>query len=130
MQFSCQLRNGYSPAANCRLSARADYRIRAHSIWSVYEPRLVQARAAQAIQIMLPVGVILDRHLVCDPGERNIGLRTAKLAQRGPGNIGPVGNRAGCLAEGQELIVRTCCWATVSGRKYRISKPRHLKIVF
>src|SRR5450759_3983266 len=35
-------------------------------------PKLVQARAAEALQIVLPVGVLLDRHLVCDPGERNI----------------------------------------------------------
>jgi hypothetical protein len=44
-------------------------------------PRLVQSRAAEALQIVLSVGVLLDRHLVCDPRERNIGLRTAKLQQ-------------------------------------------------
>ena len=44
-------------------------------------PRLVQSRAAEAFQIVLSVGVLLDRHSVCDPRERNIGLHTAKLQQ-------------------------------------------------
>ena len=33
-------------------------------------PELLQARAAEAFQIVLPVGFPLHRHLVCDPGER------------------------------------------------------------
>jgi hypothetical protein len=40
-------------------------------------PKLVQARAAECLQVMLQLGALHDRHLVCDPGERNIGLRTA-----------------------------------------------------
>ena len=32
-------------------------------------PELAQARAAEAFQIMFPIGVQLDRHLLCDPGE-------------------------------------------------------------
>jgi len=32
-------------------------------------PRLVQARAAEAFQVMFPIGVQLDRHLLCNPGE-------------------------------------------------------------
>jgi hypothetical protein len=41
------------------------------------DPRLAQTRTAEGFQIVLPVGVALDRHLACDPGERNIGLRAA-----------------------------------------------------
>jgi hypothetical protein len=40
-------------------------------------PKLVQARAAERFQIVLPLGILPDRHLFCDPGERNIGLRAA-----------------------------------------------------
>jgi len=54
---------------------------------SIFEPRLVQARAAQSFQIMRPVGVPLDRQLVRDPVERNIGLCAAKLPQGGGGNV-------------------------------------------
>ena len=43
---------------------------------------------------MLPVGLMHDGHLACQPGERNIGLRAAKLAQRGRGDIG-LPNHAG-----------------------------------
>jgi hypothetical protein len=48
---------------------------------------LVQTPAAQSFQIMHAVDAPLDRHLVCDPGERNIGLRPAKLQQCEFGNI-------------------------------------------
>ena len=58
-------------------------------------PKLVQARAAEPFQIVLPVGFLLDRHLVCDPGERNIGLRAAKLLQRGCGDIVLAGHAGG-----------------------------------
>ena len=44
---------------------------------------------------MLAVGVLLDRHLAFDPGERNIGLRTAKLLQRGFGDIVLTGHASG-----------------------------------
>ena len=44
---------------------------------------------------MLAVGVPLDRHLACDPGERNVGLRAAKLLQRGLGDIFLSGHAGG-----------------------------------
>ena len=40
---------------------------------------LIQAGAAKGFQIVFPVSILFDRHLVCEPGERNIGLRAAKL---------------------------------------------------
>jgi hypothetical protein len=36
---------------------------------------------------VLSVGILLDRHLACDPSERNIGLRAAKLLQCDLGDI-------------------------------------------
>ena len=54
---------------------------------SILRRRLVQARSTKSFQVVLSVGVLPDRHLVCDPSERNIGLRTAKLLQRDPGDI-------------------------------------------
>src|ERR1700722_4062853 len=52
------------------------------------DPGLGQARATKALQIVLPVGVLLDRHLVRDPGERNIGLSAAQFLERGRGDRG------------------------------------------
>src|SRR5450631_4165831 len=43
--------------------------------------RLIQARAAEAFKIVLPVRVLLNRYLVSDPGKGNIGLSAAKLLQ-------------------------------------------------
>ena len=36
----------------------------------------------------LPVRLVLDRYVIPDPGERNVGLRAAKLLQRGRGDLG------------------------------------------
>src|SRR5712672_2454266 len=47
----------------------------------VRKATLVQARAAEGFQIMLAVGVQLPRQLICDPGQRDIGLRAAQLLQ-------------------------------------------------
>ena len=63
--------------------------------WSAYDVGLVQASAAEAIQIMRPVSVILDWHLVREPAERNIWLRAAKLLQRDPGDISMAGHAGG-----------------------------------
>lgn len=38
---------------------------------------LFQAGAVEGFQIMVPVGVRLDRHLARDPGKRDIGLHAA-----------------------------------------------------
>jgi hypothetical protein len=40
-------------------------------------PKLVQERAAESFQIVLLVGILHDRHLICHPGERDIGLCSA-----------------------------------------------------
>ena len=44
-------------------------------------PKLFHARATQPLQVVLPVGFLLDRHLVGNPVERNIGLSASKLLQ-------------------------------------------------
>ena len=56
---------------------------------------LIQPRAAKTLQIVLPIGLVHDGHLACDPGERNIGLRAAKLLQRGRGDIVLSGHAGG-----------------------------------
>src|ERR1700688_4618715 len=43
--------------------------------------KLFQAGATQPLQIMLSIGGASPRHLVCDPGERDIWLRAAQIAQ-------------------------------------------------
>ena len=40
-------------------------------------PDLVQARAAEGLQVVLPLSFLFNWHLNCDPGDRNIGLRQA-----------------------------------------------------
>jgi hypothetical protein len=50
--------------------------------------RSLQAGAAKAFHEMLAIGGAFDRHVVLDPGERNIGLDAAELLQRGFGGIG------------------------------------------
>jgi hypothetical protein len=40
---------------------------------------LLQSCAPKTFQIMLAIGVLLDRHVVCEPGQRDVGLSTAKL---------------------------------------------------
>jgi hypothetical protein len=37
---------------------------------------------------VLPLGVILDRHVMTAPGQRNVGLRSAKILERCSGVIG------------------------------------------
>ena len=44
---------------------------------------------------MLPIGLMLDGHLSCDPGERNIGLRAVKLLQSGGSDIVLSGHAGG-----------------------------------
>src|SRR6478672_1198364 len=51
------------------------------------ESALLQSCPAETLQIVFPLFVQLDRHLACNPGERNIGLRAAKLLQRGLGDV-------------------------------------------
>ena len=58
-------------------------------------PGLGQARATKALQIVLAVGVLLDRHLVRDPGERNIGLSAAQFLERGRGDPDLSGHAGG-----------------------------------
>ena len=57
--------------------------------------QLFQACAAEAFQIVLTFGVQFDRHLVCDPGERNIGLHPAQFLERGRGDLGLSGQAGG-----------------------------------
>src|SRR6185437_12824758 len=66
-----------------------------HWVWSAYETGLVQAGAAEAFQIVLPLGVLLDRHLLCDPGERNIGLGATQFTQCGLGDFVLSGHAGG-----------------------------------
>ena len=42
---------------------------------------LSQAGAPKTFEVMLAVGIVLDRHVIGDPGQRNIGLGAAKLLQ-------------------------------------------------
>src|ERR1700733_10811626 len=55
-------------------------------------PKLAQARAAEAFQVVLPVGFQFDRHLASNPGKRNIGLRAAKFLQGSAGDISFAGH--------------------------------------
>src|SRR5882757_11439436 len=45
--------------------------------------RLFQAGAAEAFQIVVAVGVMLERHLLDDPDERDIGLCPTQLPECG-----------------------------------------------
>ena len=63
-------------------------------VWSSSH-KLAQARAAEALQVVLPVGFQFDRHLACNPGKRNIGLRAAKFLQCSGGNISFAGHAGG-----------------------------------
>src|SRR6478672_3808645 len=58
-------------------------------------PKLLQARATETFQIVLPLGVELDRHLPFDPGKRNVGLRAAKLPRCDTGDISLAGHARG-----------------------------------
>ena len=73
----CRDRHGRRPRA-CPCGSTPDIGFEQHQ-----RPTLVQARAAEAFQIVLPVGILLNRHLARDPGERNIGLRAAQLLECG-----------------------------------------------
>jgi hypothetical protein len=55
---------------------------------SLREKSLVQAGPAKTVEIMLAIGVALDRHVGGDPGERDIGLRAAQLLECGLGGVG------------------------------------------
>src|ERR1700722_16118050 len=57
--------------------------------------RLAQAGAAETFQVALSVRVMLDRYLVHDPGERNVGLRAAKLLERGHRDLDLTGHAGG-----------------------------------
>src|SRR6266571_1648118 len=61
----------------------------------VRKAMLVQARAAEGFQIVLAVGVQLPWQLVCDPGQRDVGLRAAQLLQRSGCNLGLPGLAGG-----------------------------------
>jgi len=56
---------------------------------------LVQARATKALQIMLPFGSFLDRHVACDPVERNVRLRPAKLPKCSSRGVGSSSHASG-----------------------------------
>jgi len=43
----------------------------------------------------LAVGVVLERHIGCDPGQREIGLRASQRVERGAGDIGVSGHGGG-----------------------------------
>jgi hypothetical protein len=58
-------------------------------------PKLAQACAAEAFQIVLPIRFQFDRHLACNPGKRNIGLHAAKVLQGNAGNISLAGHGGG-----------------------------------
>src|SRR5436190_3340137 len=61
----------------------------------VAKATLVQARAAEGFQIVLAVGIQLPRQLVCDPGQRYVGLRAAQLLQRSGCDLGLPGHAGG-----------------------------------
>src|SRR5437773_2204368 len=61
----------------------------------VRKAALVQARAAEGFQIVLAVGVPLPRQLVCDPGQRDVGLRAAQLLQRSGCDLRLAGHAGG-----------------------------------
>lgn len=55
----------------------------------------VQTRATKAFQIVLALGVLLDRHLSFDPCKRNVGLHAAKFLQRRLGHVLLLGHACG-----------------------------------
>ena len=56
---------------------------------------LVQTSAAEGFEIVLPVGVPLERYVVRDPCEREFGLRAAQCLERGRGNLRLAGHSGG-----------------------------------
>src|SRR5262249_42647157 len=54
-----------------------------------------QTGTAEALQIVLPVGFMLDRHLACDPVKRNIGLCPAQFRQGRRRDLGLTGHAGG-----------------------------------
>ena len=54
-----------------------------------------QPGAAEAFEIELAVTVLFDWHLLCHPGERDIGLGAAQLVQGGGGGFGLARHRGG-----------------------------------
>ena len=56
---------------------------------------LVETRSAKTFEIMRPVGIVFDRHVIGDPGHRNAGLRAAKLRKGGGRCLGISGHARG-----------------------------------
>jgi len=56
---------------------------------------LVQPGSAESFQIVLAVGVLPDRQIFCDPGERDIGLRAAQFLECSRGDIMLSGHAGG-----------------------------------
>ena len=84
------------PALRADLSAQAGRgEPNAHVDPTQNHHALAQAGAAEAFQVVLPVGFPFDRHLAGNPGQRNIGLRAAKFLQCSAGNFGFAGHAAG-----------------------------------
>ena len=84
---------------------------------------LVQTCSAKAFQIVIQFAAVHDRHLVRDPGERDIGLRAAKLLERFRSNLGMPGHTGG----GGEHLVGADEITTVTDGFAR--KPHRLGVV-
>src|ERR1700753_2674960 len=54
--------------------------------------RLIQPCAAKALQVMIAIGGVAPRHLVGDPGQRDVRLCAAKLLQCKRRNLGLSGH--------------------------------------
>jgi hypothetical protein len=53
----------------------------------IVKAKLVQAGTAKGCHIMVPVGVVFERHLVREPSKRNIWLSAAQLTERARGDF-------------------------------------------
>src|ERR1700733_9532835 len=56
---------------------------------------LTQPRTPKAFEIVVAVGVMLQRHLARDPGQRNIGLDATEFAQGRRGDVWRRGHAGG-----------------------------------
>ena len=82
---------------------------RTSSLIGFRDQQLTQAGATEAFQVVLPVRVLFDRHLVRDPSKRNIGLRATKLLERGHGDLNLTGHAGGGGDyPAQRLAVQSC----------------------
>ena len=63
--------------------------------WREGRDGLDQTCTAKTVQIVFPVGFLLDRHLGGDPRERDVGLRAAQLLQRRLRNVVVTCHRGG-----------------------------------